>query len=114
MQHRYLLTADDVRERPEWALALQGHPALEPGEVLLSSGTYHSPMHLIVGQGWLVFPSSSLARFGTGRRHRRVAGQPQALDSEEAGQYTCRRGFDAATCTLVPLRRALEGLTVAV
>lgn len=100
-------------------------PALPPplqrysmadGELLLSSGTYHSPMHLISGDFWLTFPG--LVRQGrgkgqtVGRQQQRAAGDG-AKDAPCGGQklptYTCRKGFDVAKRVLVPLQRALEG-----
>lgn len=90
---------------PPW---LQGH-ALQPGEVLLSSGSYHSPMHLITGEFWLGFP---------GRAQRRRPGQGAAHPAggtagERQPSYVCRRAFDAAAVAVVPLRRALEGFMAA-
>lgn len=89
--------------------ALQGHNIGE-GEVLLSAGSYHSPMHLISGEFWLSFP-------GRAQRLWRGQGQPAADNSANGGSqrqpaWVCRRGFDTAAGTVVPLRRALEGFTV--
>lgn len=109
MQHRYLLTPEDLRERPAWAAALRG-TAFRPGEVLLSCNTYFSPMHLITADfRLLTLPGrAQRARRGTVAADAAVpaAGAPVQT-------YSCRRGFDVAVGTVVPLRRALEGLAAA-
>lgn len=101
--HRYLFTEEDMRERPQWAAALRGR-VLGVREVLLSTDPcYHSPMHLVSGEFALAFPG----------RARRVGGVPAQQQEGAAGgdqSYVCRKGFDVASCTLVPLRQALGGL----
>ncbi|EFN51927.1 expressed protein [Chlorella variabilis] len=125
MEHRYCFTKQDMLSRQEWAAALKNgnvksgklkRYSMADGELLLSSGTYHSPMHLISGDFWLTFPG--LVRQGrgkgqtVGRQQQRAAGDG-AKDAPCGGQklptYTCRKGFDVAKRVLVPLQRALEG-----
>ena len=102
---------------------LQGH-AIQPGEVLLSSGSYHSPMHLVSGDFRLAFPGRAVfqqapqplgPRGGGGPSQATAAsatGAPQQQQhQQQQAVYSCRRAFDAATGTVVPLRRALEGFS---
>lgn len=91
---------------------------MQPGELLLSTGSYHSPMHLINGDCRLTYAG----------RARRVRGQEQAAgqqqqaagaggaaasSSQQQEAYTVRKGFDVAARAVVPLRRALQGLEAA-
>jgi hypothetical protein len=103
MMHRYLFTEEDMQERPQWAAALRGR-VLGRREVLLSTAPcYHSPMHLISGEFMLAFPGRARRLGGT-----QIQQQKGAEGSDEG--YICRKGFDAAAGSLVPLRQALDGL----
>lgn len=95
---------------------------MRAGELLLSTCSYHSPMHLICGDFQLCFPGHAL-RLGRSGRRGREQGQAQAQQAEQAAgrrgaaapasAVTCRRGFDTAAGEVVPLRRALEGFRAA-
>ena len=101
--------------------APQGH-AIRAGEVLLSAGSYHSPMHLVSGDFCLAFPGRVVFQQPTLPVSRRGAGRPSQTPAQatsaaggaprqQQAEFTCRRAFDAATGTVVTLRRALEGFS---
>ena len=106
--------------------------------MLLSLGSYHSPvsiklavacaclpacgvperpslasppklqMHLITGDFSLTFPGRA-QRAWRGQQQQRVTSSAVGDAAVPPRQYSCRRGFDAAAGSVVPLRRALEG-----
>lgn len=88
---------------------LQQGRSMKPGEVLLSSRPYHSPMDLIAGQFTLSFPGR-VARVRGTHAAQQAAG---ATAGTAPATYTCRRGFDAASGQVVPLWRALGGFAPA-
>ena len=107
-------------------LSLPQGREIKEGEVLLSAGSYHSPMHLITGEFRVVYPGQSVLLGRGEQRHmasqngqerQRGAAEPGAapggMGSAPPAVYACRRGFDAAALAVVPLRRALEGLRLA-
>ena len=104
--------------------APQGH-AIKAGEVLLSSGCYHSPMHLVSGEFRLAFPGRVVVQQPPQALGSRAAGCPSQaqmqaqaatgggeMQGQQAAVYTCRRAFDASTGSVAPLRRALDGFSV--
>lgn len=81
-------------------------------------------MHLVSGEFRLAFPGRVVFQQPPQSPGSRSAGCPSqtpapAQTVTEAGEmqrqqqavYTCRRAFDAATGTVVPLRRALDGFS---
>ncbi|PSC71414.1 hypothetical protein C2E20_5305 [Micractinium conductrix] len=108
MEHRYLLSQQDLLERPAWAAALRG-VTIKEGELLLSAAAYHSPMHLVSGAVTVRYPGRvQLASVAATAAAKAPGGGAHGGAAAEV--YTCKRGFDTARGTVVALRRALEGL----
>ena len=97
--------------------------------MLLSAGTYHSPMHLIIGDCRVVMapPPPGGGGGGSQKPERSLLLQPGAdpapaaaaaaavatgvpLQGDGTETYWCSRGFDARKGVAVPLRRVLQGL----
>ncbi|GAB4815183.1 hypothetical protein N2152v2_002229 [Parachlorella kessleri] len=98
-EHRYLLTAADLEERPAWKSFLK-ETVIRQDELLLTLGSYHSPMALCVDEFGMAY---------TGHAQLKSNPLPSA-----AGQYLplleCRRGFDTERGRGVSLRKALRDL----
>ena len=94
--------------------------------MLLSAGTYHSPLHLIIGDCRVVMAPppgggggggsqkperSQLLQSGAEPAPAVAAAAATGVQEGVAGAtYWCSRGFDARKGVAVPLRRVLQGL----
>ena len=130
MEHHYLFTSDDVEERPAWKAALQNEQPMADEELLISVNAYHSPCNLIIGDFGVQMAGKGgeeqqqkqrqrLRRRGRQERSEKEekdggsGGEVRQHQQSDALQYMpvmmCRRAFDAAVKTVLPLIEATGG-----
>ena len=97
-EHHYLFGRTDFQERSDWKLP-QGPP--RDGELLMSTGIYHSPLNLVVSDFGIIFTNIN------GQKDKKFVGEPWKLDFFPV--YLCRKAFDVSARKCIPLNKAIVG-----